>query len=173
MSTVSASPIPLPNDPSLEQLRKQARELQGELRRDDPAVKLSTAQRLVARKYGFPSWPKLVRHVEVIARYTWRPDDEPSGGAAPADELLRLGCLTYTNDDGPGRWERARAILTADPSLARASVHTASACADVEGVRAFLARDASLATLAGGPYGWSPLMYLVYSRFVPDLTELT
>ena len=37
MSTVS-SPEPLPNDPSLEQLRKQARELQRDKRVDGPGV---------------------------------------------------------------------------------------------------------------------------------------
>ncbi len=45
MATDGATPIPLPDDPSLEQLRKQARELQVEMRRDDPSTKLSVAQR--------------------------------------------------------------------------------------------------------------------------------
>ena len=47
MSTVS-SPEPLPNDPSLEQLRKQARELQRDKRVADPAFPLSSAQREIA-----------------------------------------------------------------------------------------------------------------------------
>lgn len=41
----------------------------------------------------------------------------------PADEFLRLACLTYEND-GPERWEQARQLLTAHPEIARASIHT-------------------------------------------------
>ena len=163
MSTVSSSPVPLPSDPSIEQLRKQAREMQEEMRRDDPSVKLSTAQRLVARKYGFPSWPKLVRHLEVVARYSWRPDDEAGVADSPADDFLRLACLTYTNDDGPARWQRARDLLEREPGIGRATVHTAAACSDAHAVRAMLAGDPTLARQEGGPYRWEPLMYLTYA----------
>jgi len=54
----------LPERPSLEQLRKQAREHLDTLRAADPSVNLSSAQHALARKYGFESWPKLVHHVE-------------------------------------------------------------------------------------------------------------
>ena len=49
----------LPERPSLEQLRKQARERFVTLRAGDPAVKLAAAQHALAREYGFESWPKL------------------------------------------------------------------------------------------------------------------
>ena len=55
----------LPERPSLEQLRKQARERFVTLRAGDPAVKLAAAQHALAREYGFESWPKLVHHVEL------------------------------------------------------------------------------------------------------------
>ena len=109
MSTVS-SPEPLPNDPSLEQLRKQARELQRDKRVADPAFPLSSAQREIARRYGFASWPRLVHHLEVVARYTWRPEDAPAAESL-ADEMLRFAFLTYTDRDGPARWERARSTI--------------------------------------------------------------
>jgi hypothetical protein len=48
----------LPERPSLEQLRKQARERFVTLRAGDPAVKLAAAQHALAREYGFESWPK-------------------------------------------------------------------------------------------------------------------
>ena len=73
----------LPNRPSLEQLRKQAKDLLRHARAGDAgaiarlaAVKLAAheaqinlaqAQFAVAREYGFDSWPKLVRHVNGIA----------------------------------------------------------------------------------------------------------
>jgi hypothetical protein len=49
----------LPQHPSLEHLRKQAK-----ARRRERAVQLSQAQHEVAREYGFGSWRKLVHHVQ-------------------------------------------------------------------------------------------------------------
>ena len=169
MSTVSPSPVPLPNDPSIEQLRKQARDLQAEMRADDPTIKLSTAQRLVARKYGFASWPKLVHHLEVVSRYSWRPGS--SGDDAGADEFLRLACLTYTEDDGPDRWRRARELLAGEPSIRHSSVHSAAACADADALRSMLDDDPELARHEGGPHRWQPLMYLAYARHDPSVSE--
>ena len=50
----------LPERPSLEQLRKQAREHLDTLRAADSAVTLAAAQHALAREYGFESWPTLV-----------------------------------------------------------------------------------------------------------------
>ena len=71
----------LPERPSLEQLRKQAKDLLRDARNGDASalaritshaadvarITLAGAQLGVAREYGFPSWPKLVHHVESIA----------------------------------------------------------------------------------------------------------
>src|SRR4026207_2282946 len=54
----------LPERPSLEQLRKQAREHFDGLRAADPSMHLAAGQHALAREYGFESWPKLVHHVE-------------------------------------------------------------------------------------------------------------
>ncbi len=73
----SASPR-LPARPSLEQLRKQAKELLRACRDGDGAAlervrrhkpqatdpSLADAQFALAREYGFESWPRLVHHVE-------------------------------------------------------------------------------------------------------------
>ena len=86
---MSASQSPLPARPSLEQLRKQAKELLRELRSGDadavsrvrahvarpaksPAdsVALADVQFVLAREYGFESWARLKRHIESIARLT-------------------------------------------------------------------------------------------------------
>ncbi len=170
MATDGAPPIPLPNDPSLEQLRKQARELQAEMRRDDPSLKLSAAQRAVARRYGFASWPKLVHHLEVVARYTWRPEDAPAD-PMPGGDFLRLACLAYTDDDGPDRWARAHAFLGDQPNIARVDVHNAAACADASALRDLLGADPMSARREGGPFRWEPLMYLAYARHDPGITE--
>ena len=52
----------LPDRPDLEHLRKQAK-----ARRRERAIPLSAAQHELARDYGFPSWPRLVRHVQAIS----------------------------------------------------------------------------------------------------------
>src|SRR6267142_772307 len=68
----------LPSRPSLGQLRKQAKELVQQLRIGDPAATdrlrqykpnvsepiLADAQFVLAREYGFESWPKLVHHIQ-------------------------------------------------------------------------------------------------------------
>jgi catechol 2,3-dioxygenase-like lactoylglutathione lyase family enzyme len=56
----------LPARPSLEQLRKLAKERLTTLRADDRAAKLADAQFIVAREHGFESWPQLVAHVAAL-----------------------------------------------------------------------------------------------------------
>lgn len=76
----SPSPGRLPERPSLEQLRKQAKDLLRDARAGDAhalariapiergasgdRITLADAHLAIARNYGFPSWPKLVRHVQ-------------------------------------------------------------------------------------------------------------
>ena len=52
----------LPANPSLESLRKQAKQLQ----RAMPQGRLSAAQYALAREYGFPTWAKLKLHVVTL-----------------------------------------------------------------------------------------------------------
>src|SRR5262245_49284118 len=75
-------PRDLPARPSLEHLRKQAKSLLDDLHPYDPDpvallraefpdrvpadAQLAQAQHLIARDYGFASWPKLVAHVEAL-----------------------------------------------------------------------------------------------------------
>jgi len=91
MSDLRSTSVPsrrLPQQPSLEQLKKQAKELLerfrvGEVaavaevcqfeRSPDPAhFALNDAQRVLARAYGFESWPKLKAFVDgaTIARFS-------------------------------------------------------------------------------------------------------
>jgi hypothetical protein len=177
--------VPLPNDPNLEQLRKQAKDLQRGVRSGDAAAlaladehgspptsafALSSAQLVLARMYGFASWPRLMHHVQVVERFGRGPDDA-AASTDPADEFLRLACLAYGGDDGPVRWAAARALLAAEPSIATANVFTAAATADVLALRRLLAADATLASSEGGPHRWQPLLYLAYARHDIDVAE--
>ncbi len=174
--------ITLPANPSLENLRNRARTLQRAVRSGDAAAlarvtarhetpaepasfTLALAQLVVARECGFASWPRLRRHLDVVARH--RRDLDPETPGEPAEEFCRLACLAYDDDDGPERWAAARRLLAAHPGLPRRSLWAAAAAADEDAVRALLARDPSLARRDGGPYALPPLLYLTYSRLDP------
>ena len=150
----------LPDQPSLEQLRKQAKDL-----RRAEGIGLSAAQLVVARRYGFASWTRLKRHVEVVTRYSRFPERMTAGGG-PADEFLRLACLTYA-DDQPERWDQARRLLDGDRGIVTGNVYVAAATADAGELRRVLAGDPGAARREGGPYRWEPLFYLAYARHDP------
>src|SRR4051812_2720712 len=76
---------------------------------DPSALKLADVQLALARAYGFPSWPKLQQHLRLVQ--PWRRAPHRLGEQAdPADELLRLACLSYGADDR-ARPARAAAML--------------------------------------------------------------
>jgi ankyrin repeat protein len=175
----------LPDDPSFEQLRRQAKDLRdlsraglrgaldlvGTHHPDGPrAVSLAGAQFVVARHYGFSSWAALRQHVTTIERYRRAPD-EVAGAGYPADEFLMLACLRYGGDDSPSRWQRAAGLLAGHPEIARTSVHAAAAAADADALDALLGEDPALASAQGGPYGWEPILYLAYARHDPSISE--
>jgi hypothetical protein len=54
----------LPDNPDIEHLRQQAKDLLAGLRDTDPATTLATAQKSLARQYGFPGWPGLKAEVD-------------------------------------------------------------------------------------------------------------
>ena len=94
--------VPLPDEPSLEQLRNQAKDLRRAVLAGEPGalaeaaaapgpLPLHAAQLTVARRYGFPSWARLKRYVEVIERYSRFPD-----------RILAAGPPTATPAAAPG-----------------------------------------------------------------------
>ena len=174
----------LPEDPSLENLKKQAKGLLKGLRageaealaqlgefhpRAEAAVArftLSEAQLVIARSYGFASWPKLKQYLEVVERFLWDPPagTPPEGRTEPlADTFVRLACLVY-GDWHPSSADKARRLLAEHPEVARADVYAAAATGDVAAVRGLLDRDPSLANRKGGPLAWAPLLHACYSR---------
>ena len=86
----------LPARPSLEQLRKRAKERLAELRASDPDATLADAQLAVARDYGFASWPRLVHHIESVQaagrldEFERLANDMLAGCRGDADALRRL-----------------------------------------------------------------------------------
>ncbi len=171
---------PLSENPSFENLRHRAKSLLEDVRAGSPAalarvrefhprgeaavagLALSGAQLVVARSYGFSSWPKLKRHVESIAPYRFDPTVARPAGSA-ADAFVRLACLDY------GHWQRsdlpkAKAMLEREPALCASDLSAAAAAGDVAASRAMLDEDPSSARRPCGIYGWEPLLYACYSR---------
>jgi ankyrin repeat protein len=171
---------PLPDNPSLENLRKQAKGLRkaasasqpdalARVRefhpRPDEALQkfsLHDAHLVIARSHGFGSWSTLKKYLEVVGQHSWLPT-QPAGEEPPADRFLRLACLTYLADP-PSRRDQAREMLASHPSLSRENIYTAAAVGDVAAVQEMLAANPGLASLRGGPHRWEPLLYAAYSR---------
>ena len=78
----------LPPHPNLEHLRKQAKDLLHELKQENPALQLADAQHILAREYGFASWPKLKAHVESL------PGEAAPAKAVPEKENPFVGKWT-------------------------------------------------------------------------------
>ena len=57
----------LPDAPSLEWLRKQAKRRLEEMRRELPAARLADAQFDLAKQYGFASWRALKAHIDALS----------------------------------------------------------------------------------------------------------
>jgi|GEM_PF-2609412 len=125
--------LSLPTIPSLEQMRKQARDLQRAVRAGDATAtervatldpagqpheaatcRLNAAQLVVARSYGFPSWPRLVHYFDVVATYG-RPGSAASSNEAMVEALIDAGDRR-PELDGPAGLVAALLDLGADPT---------------------------------------------------------
>ena len=175
----------LPQDPDLDQLRNQARDLQRAVRRGEPAAltrvsrwhpdpppagqfPLTAAQLVLARQHGFTSWARMRRYVQVVTARAWSPGQPPPDDEPLADRFLRLACLTSGDDPRADR-TAAGQLLAEHPELSGHNLFTAAACADAAQVRRHLAGKPAGASVTGGPHGWSPLLYQAYARHDPDV----
>ncbi|GAB3891536.1 hypothetical protein GCM10029964_064870 [Kibdelosporangium lantanae] len=159
----------MPDRPHLDNFRRQARALQRAVRAGDPEaaarvarhaeasadLRLSTAQFVVAREYGYASWPRLVRYLETVAEHNWDTRLGATPTTDPAAEFCRLACLTYSREDGPERWARARQLLAEKPDLTRDDIWAAAAAGSPDVAR-LLAERPELVAERGGPFGWRP-----------------
>lgn len=174
---------PYPENPSLENFKKQAKKLYKDVRAGDVEsialvrefhprandvisnFSLAQAQLVTARSYRFPSWPKLKQHLQLSETFKWDPPAERAGLDSLRETFLRLSCLAYDGWWRPPFAERARRLLEKHPELIRADISTAAAIGDVSTVRAMLTDDPGLVNRKGGPFNWEPLLYACYSRF--------
>jgi ankyrin repeat protein len=169
----------LPANPSLENLKKQAKTLQkgwsagapeaiariravhpqygglGEeqIRAIEP--RLTDCQLVLARETGFDSWPQLKVAVEAANREL-------------PDEFVTIACLCHDDPhyDHRSFHARAHAMLRDKPWLADANVWSAATAGNAVAVGAFLDEDPALVNRPG-PHGWVPLICACYSRVKP------
>jgi ankyrin repeat protein len=106
-------PLSLPARPSLEWLRKTAKQTLKEMRARDQSVKLAEAQLAVARDHGFASWRKLKRHVEERERETSAAEPAAAVPQQTRDEVIQ----TFFRLVGTGRIDEVRRMLAAAPEM--------------------------------------------------------
>ncbi len=161
-------PRELPARPNLEQLKKQAKSLlHAAQARDRDALQrfaalpefsgksideidatdlaLHDAQSVIAREYGFPSWPALREEVEA----------RTLSFAEAVDEFIR--CATG------GASGRAERLLALHPNIASANLHAELVLGDTDSVDGRLRDHPALATQPAGPQNWEPLLYVCHS----------
>jgi ankyrin repeat protein len=64
----------------------------------------------------------------------------------------------------------AQRLVARDPWMAHESLETAIVCGEVDEVRRILTADPAAATRTTGVRGWSPILYLAYTRFTHPAT---
>jgi ankyrin repeat protein len=175
----------LPARPSLEQYKKQAKELLHSHRAAHPDAihriwrlhptlhklsldevasarfTLADAQLVLARQHSFESWPKFAAYLEtqhLIRTLADLPD--------PVAAFIEAACVPRHDGHASGTLEQAQLILERYPHVATANIHTAAILADEPTVKKFLAQNPKDATNTGGPHNWDALTHLCFSRYL-------
>jgi ankyrin repeat protein len=174
----------LPARPSLDHLKKQAKELLAAYRsgqasalarfraalpavarHEDAAIaalglRLRDAQSCLAREYGFASWADLRSFVE--ARAAARED-----GSAQVMRWLRLAYVgDITGSGNRARPAVAVRMLEESPGLLGDDPHLACAIGDEDTLRRAAARDPQWVNRAGGPLNLPPLVAVAHSSLM-------
>lgn len=123
----------LPQAPSLDFLKRQAKDLLAALREKDPAARLSDAQRTLAQLYGFRAWTELKAEVERARANPAIFDAQTASGIAKAfdlGEVTEPAILIETDVSGPivrlvtdtGTWNAHAVLSSTDEPSAEESV---------------------------------------------------
>jgi len=145
-------------------------------------IALRDVQRALAREYGFAGWNELKQALE----------GQTPAKTETADTILIHRFLEYACPDHHVRGRPAHRmarhaamrILEQRPEIARANIYTAVVCGEIEEVERLLRErpQASSESMAAaparssagdsedlfkelGPKGWTPLLYLCFTRF--------
>ena len=150
----------LPAHPNLDHLKNEAKALRNAFAQGEAAavarahevlgpkseLKLTDAQRVVAREYGFTTWAKLRTHVLATR------------GVADAVNAFLAAVL---NRDAAAALD----VVRSEPRIATTSLHVAAVLGNDSEVRRLSAQDAAQINLKLGPGSGEPLLWLCYSPF--------
>jgi ankyrin repeat protein len=156
----------LPARPNLDHLKNEAKALHKAFGQGDPAarqrirdaigdqqtLKLTDAQRAIAREYGFRTWARLRSHVQA---------------SASDDGAIDAFLAAVQEQDR----ERAKDVLDEHPRIASESLHVASALGLAAEARRLIERDPSQINARVGSAPADPLLYLGYSPFHGESAE--
>jgi ankyrin repeat protein len=148
---------------------------------------LRYVQYALAREHGVTSWAALKSQLEDQA-LSKQVDDQATKRqkAELVDLFLEYACADPILNNGPAAHaRRARAalrIVTRHPWIARANIHTAVVCGDIEEAERILKERPEAATEPGGPQRrrhlkereklWTPLLHLCYGRLpTPEASD--
>ncbi|MGB9123425.1 MAG: ankyrin repeat domain-containing protein [Candidatus Angelobacter sp.] len=175
-------PKPLPAHPSLEQYKKQAKELLKaycsadvetirRVKRNHPRFEklaehshvlplgfdiskfaLADAQLVIAHEHGFESWPKFTKRIEVI-------NSEAAALANPVAAFIEAAIWH-------GTLEAADAILATHPEITHNSIHVAAILGDDAAVRRFISAEPRNVSRKEAPYDGDALVYLCLSKYL-------
>lgn len=164
----------LPENPSLEHLKTQAKDLLSSFRAGDPEAidrlraalpalqgqsreqvaaypaKLHDAQSAIAREYGEKSWANLADRVETMRQQ--------------GHDLDRLVEQFARWAVAPANFGKAERLLELSPKIADAGAVPALLLGDPEAVRRHVRPDQVNTKI--GPLEWEPLLYACYSRYL-------
>lgn len=120
---------------------------------DAALVKLHDAQLTVARENGFASWARFRAHI---------------AESEPDEKRLSAAFIEKVLSDLRG----AEQMLAANPKIAHGGFYVALTFGDANGIEEALRAAPDLATKAGGPRAWEPLLYVCFSRFATGASRL-
>ncbi len=156
----------LPARPNLDHLKHEAKALQKAFDDGDASavqriravlgdvhsIKLTDAQRVIAREYGFPTWARLREQVE--------------SSRGPDEAIAEFLSAVQAQDA-----ERARRVLRARPTIATESLHVASVLGLASDARRLIAEDPSRVDEKRGNPAADPLLFLCFSPFHGESAE--
>ncbi len=179
--------VSLPENASLEHLKKQAKLVQDLVAAGDEGAlgmvdefhprrnasdatrqfKRTDAQLVIARLYGFSSWAMLREHLQKQQEWT-RPDPGDLELDQAADRFVSLACVSYSDHNPIERAEQAQRMLAESPDLASTSIAAMATTGNHPALADRIAADAEVANAPCGPNRWPPLLYAAYSRITSD-----
>jgi uncharacterized protein len=133
----------------------------------DPVLR--DVQHALAREHGYENWKAMADAAD--RQQSPSLDLIATGGRTHADRVatfLQFACWDH-HVHGKGdhlMYDRAAArVLRHHPEIARDSIYTAVVSGDLEEVERIVAARPEAAREAGGARGWTPILYLCYTRF--------